>query len=263
MTRIIHKYRAYSRLAVTKAWHERFELLARMALLPLFLGIFDALWTAIAQGAMPIDASPRQMVWYLAVTQWILFSSPHPEFEFEQQVRRGDVAYQLARPLTLLGAICAEGLGTLMVNAIAFGIASFGSALLFTGALPVHPARLLLAIPLGLVGAMVLFMFHIAIGFCAFWFRNIAPFGWIWSKATFVLGGLMLPLPLYPDWLKGAAESTPFAHALYGPASYLLDAGAGGIQRLLVGQLAWLGSALCISSFLHRSAIKTLAIDGG
>ncbi|MGE5786173.1 MAG: ABC transporter permease [Myxococcales bacterium] len=256
------KYWSHVRFAANRTWSERSELFGRMALLPLFLGVLGALWKAVADGRMPLPVSGSQMIWYLAMTQWVLFCVPHPEFELEQQIRRGDITYQLMRPVSLVGTIYAEGLGTLLVQAPAFALGSFGSALLFAGVFPWRLGEVWLAVPLGLLGALVLFSFQVAIGISAFWFRNIAPLGWIWSKLTFVLGGLMLPLPVYPRWLERFALDTPFAQCLYGPASILFTSHASGLA-LFEQQITWLAIGIAVCWALARSAQQSLTIDGG
>ena len=45
-----------------------------------------------------------------------------------------------------------------------------------------------------------------AIGLSAFWIVDTSPVYWIWQKLAFVLGGLLLPLELYPDWLRALAR---------------------------------------------------------
>ena len=43
----------------------------------------------------------------------------------------------------------------------------------------------------------------------AFWLQDVAPVYWVWQKLMFVLGGLMLPLELYPAFIQRAAAFTP------------------------------------------------------
>lgn len=261
-TKTIRKYWMHVQFSAFRTWTERSELLGRLALIPLFLGVLGALWKAIGTRQMPLDVSSTQMVWYLATTEWVLFSVPHPEFDLEQQIRRGDVMCQLVRPISLLGVMLAEGLGTMLVQGPVFAFGAFCSALLISGELPVRASSAWLALPLGLLGSIVLFSFQVALGVSAFWFRNIAPLGWIWSKATFVLGGLMLPLPLYPQWLERAALTTPFAASLYGPGSLLFSHGLSGTD-VFAKQLAWIGIGLVLCWSLEQSAIRTLTVDGG
>jgi ABC-2 type transport system permease protein len=254
---------AYVRLGAILAWQERADLLARTLLFPLFLGIFAALWRAIAETRVALGVPVNQVIWYLAVTEWILCSVPHPEFEIEQQVRRGDIGYQLARPVSLLTATVAQGMGSLGLRAPVFALAAWGTALLFAGALPAHPGGLVWALAFGLFAIVVLFMFQVALGICAFWFQNIAPLGWIWNKSAFLFGGLMLPLPLYPELIQRMAEKTPFPALLYGPARFVLDGNPDFAGSLLISQLGWFVVAGAIALGLYRTAVDAVTINGG
>src|SRR5690606_28143919 len=63
-------------------------------------------------------------------------------------------------------------------------------------------------------------LFRIAIGFFAFWLLQVEPVHWVWEKLLFTLGGLMLPLAVYPSWLQNIARFTPFP-AILGDRSAL------------------------------------------
>ena len=45
---------------------------------------------------------------------------------------------------------------------------------------------------------MLVLLCHLQLGYAAAWVGTPAPLFWIWQKMTFVLGGLMIPLTLYP-----------------------------------------------------------------
>src|SRR4051812_36434523 len=98
----VRKYAAFARVGFTAARAEPAELIGRVAFFFMILGVFSALWGAVGQnGAGPAAANARSaMVWYLAITEWVLLSAPMLHFEIEAEVRRGDVAYQIARPVS-------------------------------------------------------------------------------------------------------------------------------------------------------------------
>src|SRR6185436_6477540 len=113
------------------------------------------------------------------------------------EVRRGDVAYQIARPVSYVGAHMARGVGTLALRAPVLLMAAFAGGLLFAGR-PPQSAVLARVIVLGAVAAVIVTTYHVAFGLLAFWLGDIAPVYWIWQKLSFVLGGLLLPLTYYP-----------------------------------------------------------------
>ena len=58
---------------------------------------------------------------------------------------------------------------------------------------------------------------RVAIGLCAVWLQDCSPVYWIWQKCAFILGGLLLPLEIYPPWLREIALWTPFSAIMHGP----------------------------------------------
>src|SRR5262245_37319895 len=66
---------------------------------------------------------------------------------------------------------------------------------------------------------------YIWIGLLAFWLEDVSPVYWVWQKLLFMLGGLMLPLELYPHVVQRAALFTPFPAMLALPASFMLNGG--------------------------------------
>ena len=108
----------------------------------------------------------------------------------------------------------AEALGHPAVRLPLLGLTAFLCAFAFTGWIP--PARALaIVVPFGLVAAALLAALHVWIGLLAFWLHDVSPVYWVCQKVMFVLGGLMLPLELYPgvdpanrrvDAVSGAAR---------------------------------------------------------
>ena len=166
-------------------------------------------------------ADPKALVWYLAATEWIVLSAPPIHVEIQEAIRRGDVVYRLGvRSRTWLPSSraarrcwpCALPL---------LGLTAFVCAFAFTGWIPpADGARCRRAVRVGGRraaghGAVL------GIGLLAFWLQDVSPVFWVWQKLMFVLGGLMLPLSLYPA-IQRVAAFTPFPTLLAGPASFML-----------------------------------------
>src|SRR5206468_2939610 len=76
------------------------------------VGVFSSLWRATREAGLAIAADPKSLVWYLASTEWILLSAPLMHVDVQEALRRGDVAYQVGRPVSYVGATFAQGLGS-------------------------------------------------------------------------------------------------------------------------------------------------------
>ncbi len=264
MKRAWAKYLAFGRIGARTAVSERGELLGRMAFFAAILGVFSALWRAVAEAGMPIVADPRRMVWYLATTEWILLSAPQLHTEIQEEVRRGDIVYRVARPVSYVGALFAQSAGMLVIRAPVLAVTSFACAYAFTKQLP-PAAALVRAVPLGLAAMVLVVALYVTIGLLSFWLSEVAPVYWVSQKLLFVLGGLMLPLQLDPTWLRRLAACTPFPSMLEGPAAVMLGAGLAPRDALWLGLRIglWLLCALWVLSLLLRRATRSLSVGGG
>jgi ABC-2 type transport system permease protein len=262
MTRVLSKYGAFARVAAAQARRDAADLYGRVVFFAVILGVFSSLWRAVAAAGMPIAAEPRALVWYLAATEWILLSAPPLYIELQEAIRRGDVACRLGRPVSFVGAAFAEGMGLLAVRAPVLGLTAFVCAWVFTGWTP-PPAVFLRVVPFGLAAAAVITGLYLVIGLLAFWLHDVSPVYWVGQKLMFVLGGLMLPLPVYPVFIQNAAAFTPFPSVLFGPASFVLREG-GADTAALAWRLALWGAATAWSVWwIFNRAVKALTINGG
>jgi ABC-2 type transport system permease protein len=263
----VSKYAAVAAIALRQAASERAALLGRIGFYAVILFIFSRLWEVVGSRGALAEALPgagaRELLWYLAVTEWVMLSLPLVHLQIERDVRQGDLAYQLPRPISYLGARLAESAGDFALRASALAVAGAGLARWMSGGLPEDPRGLLLAIPLGVLAAWVGLCFHAAVGLCAVWLQDCSPVYWIWQKCAFLFGGLMLPLEVYPDWLREIALWTPFAALMHGPGRMVFgwqpELALWTAGKLLV----WAVVASALLVWVYRRARTALDVNGG
>ncbi|HKB12878.1 MAG TPA: ABC-2 family transporter protein [Vicinamibacterales bacterium] len=258
----IARYAAFSRIAVAQARRERGEIYGRVVFFAVILGVFSSLWRAIGEAGMPLGADRRALVWYLAMTEWILLSAPPIHLEVQEAIRRGDVVYELGRPASYVVAQFASCLGLVAARAPLLGATAGVCAFALTRWVP-PLAALAVAIPFGLAATAVMAALHLAIGLLAFWLEDVSPVFWVSQKLMFVLGGLMLPLQLYPLFIQRLAAFTPFPVLLGGPASLVLGPGGAGVAELARGLALWSAVIAIAVRWLFRRATATMTINGG
>jgi ABC-2 type transport system permease protein len=260
--RSLSKYAAFARIAAVHAASARGELYGRMVFFAVILGVFSSLWQAVAEAGMPMVAEASTLVWYLAATEWILLSPPAIHVDIEGEVRRGDVAYQLVRPFSYLMSVAAQGLGSLLVRAPLLALTAFGCAFAFTGRVPDARAFVYL-MPFGLFAMVLVHGLYVLTGLTAFWLGDVSPVFWIGQKLLFILGGLMLPLALYPEWMQQVSRFTPFPSLLAGPAGFMIGGGAPEAWTLAMSLCVW-GLTIALTALLmFRRAVRTLQVNGG
>lgn len=262
MMTAIGKYAAFARIAMIRARRERGELYGRVVFFAIVLGVFSSLWRAVAETGMPIAASQHALVWYLAGTEWILLSAPPIHLDIQDALRRGDVVYQLGRPASYVGAEFAAALGLLAVRVPVLGVTAFVCAFAFTGWTP-PPAAILVIVPFALAATTLMTAIHLWIGLLGFWLQDVSPLYWVWQKLAFILGGLMLPLALYPAFVQRIAAVTPFPALLGGPASFVLGQDAVEPAALGLRLVFWSAATAALIAWTFRRATAALTVNGG
>jgi ABC-2 type transport system permease protein len=101
------------------------------------------------------------------------------------------------------------------------------------------------------------------IGLTAFVTEDVAAFDWIYSKFVLILGGVLIPLDFFPDWLGNLAKSLPFAYATYGPARLFVSPDLTRFATLVLGQIIWLVVLGTMLAFVYRRGERRLTINGG
>ncbi len=257
------KYLALARASARRALLERAALLGRVVFMGVILFIFSRVWDAVLARGVVAGAGRAELIWYLAVTEWCLLSVPALFLAIEADVRSGDVACRLLRPVSYLGAYLAEAFGEAALRLVVLGPAGAAFAAALAGGLPADPRGLLLALPLGVLATALALLSTAAIGMSAFWIIDTSPIYWIWQKLAFVLGGLLLPLELYPEWLRSIARFSPFPAMLWGPGRTAFGYAPVAVLETLSELVVWTALVSAGLAWLSRRARLRLTVNGG
>ena len=255
-------YGAIARIALRQQRAERLQALGKVALLALLILLFSR----VGQALLPRTAhgmSAADCIWYVAITEWITLSQPRLFLEIERDVRGGELAYQLGRPTSYLFGKLAGALAQQTQSLLLLGLWAAGIAYALAGSVPREPESLWWALPLGFLASILGTLFSALIGVSAFWLVDCSPLAWVFNKLTFVLGGLFVPLALYPAWLLRIALATPFSALVYGPGQMAL--GGGGERALTVAYSlgAWIIFASVLLALLYHRGVRAVELHGG
>ncbi|NLW16498.1 MAG: hypothetical protein GX033_02415, partial [Firmicutes bacterium] len=216
------KWRKYSAVTLTAAQSRlayRQEMGARTFFFATILFTFSGLWgRMIGADSTVAGYSQQQLVWYLTLTEAITLSATSLLQEVEQDVKTGQIGYLLAKPLNYLLYQAAYYTGEMAVafslNLLAGGLVAWA----LVGLPPITPSSLIQTLVLVALGAAVRFCLLAAIALLSFFVEECRPFYWIYSKLIFTMGGLFIPIDLYPQIFRRLAALLPFQSITYGPA---------------------------------------------
>jgi viologen exporter family transport system permease protein len=242
------------------------EVAARTLFLGVILFIFLQLWkvTYAETGADRLAGLTLvEMLWYLAMTECMTLSTPRVAWEVDQDVRTGALAVQLIRPLSYPLYRVSVSLGERAVRYAMSAVVASLVALALVGPIRVSATGLvvfLAALPLAFVLDL---LSYLLIGLGAFWLEDTTGLALIYSRVTMILGGMLLPLELFPDGLQAVARSLPFALVMYGPARLFVRPDVGFLAELLVKQTAFIVIFAGAVFLVHRAAMRRLFANGG
>ena len=107
------------------------------------------------------------------------------------------------------------------------------------------------------------FLFVFSIGLAAFWLEDTTGLQLIYSRLTMILGGMMIPVDLFPDNLRPLLASLPFSSIVYGPARMFVKPDGEFLLALLCNQCIAIGGLLIAVSMIWSIAARRLSAHGG
>lgn len=260
------KYTAVSRITLLTNLAYFTELLWRTVFMSLIIFIFSQLWGVIysGTGAQSLGGlTYQQMIWYLVMTEAIVLARPHVDNLIDQEVKTGDIAYRLNKPYSYLlyhyAAYMAEAVMRLVANFVVGSII----ARLMAGAIQISVGSILLFIPAALIGLSIEFFIKVCIGLAAFWVEDTESFTFLYDKALFIFGGMMIPLELLPDTIRRISMVLPMNFVLYRPARLFAAYDADAVWPMLGGQVAWLALLGLLCLIIYRTGVKRINVNGG
>ena len=242
------------------------ELVMRGLSMVLFMAVFIALWSTaygVTNRTELAGYTLAQMIWYLAMTETVTLSASRIQPEIDQAVKAGDIAYALSRPYSYPLFQVASSLGNSAVRFVMnLGIASV-LVWLVVGHVEGSPTSLAAFLLLAAGGVLLDTIITVGIGLLAFFIEETTPIYWIYQKLIFSVGGLFLPLEVFPTWLRTLSDLLPFRYVVYAPARTFVRFDPTFFAQALVGQAVYLAISGAVVYAIWRVGTRRVTVQGG
>jgi len=224
------------------------------------LGAFYAVST------QPQPMTFRQVVAYVWLGQAMLGMLPwNVDRELSQMIRTGSVAYELLRPLDLYSLWYARGIAMRTAPTLLRAVPMFIMAALFLG-LPPPPsfasAAAWVAATFGalLLGCAITVLMTISM----LWTISGEGFFYLTATAATVFSGMVLPLPLFPDWAQPVPRFLPFSGLCDVPFRlYSGNMPPAEAPWAIAHQLVWTVVLVVLGRRLLARGLRRLVVQGG
>jgi ABC-2 type transport system permease protein len=185
--------------------------------------------------------------------------------DLAQRVKDGQVAVDFLRPVDLQAATLADESGAALFSLLPRGLPSVLLGAVTVGLqLPTSPVFYLLGAVSLVLGIVISAAVAYLIAVAGFWLIETRGLQILYMLAAGFLGGLYVPIGLFPRWLLVVATATPFPSVMMYPVDVL--SGLGGARNaavLVLAQLAWLAGVLAVGQWLTRAGRRRLEVQGG
>ncbi|MBS3123235.1 ABC-2 family transporter protein [Candidatus Woesearchaeota archaeon] len=235
----------------------------------LFIGliifVFIQLWSVVygSTGGLIEGYTINMMVWYLVLTEAIVTSPGKILEEIGDEIQTGNIAQNLNKPYNYVGFKYASSMArTWLRFLITFGVGSL-VAYIFLGGLEVK----FLTLPIVLVSVFLALTLHflimVLLGILVFWLEDATATYFIYQKIVFVLGGMLMPLEIFPIWLGKISAALPFSYIAYHPAKLFVNFQWSNVSEVLLKQLMWIIIMIAIVTIVYQICIRKISINGG
>lgn len=262
--KFIRKYSTVLRISLQNAFVYRSNAIGGLLFYSLFIFVFFNLWRAIYQGGEVAGYSLTQMVWYLCMTELIVFGCRSSVFhQMNEEVKSGSIVYQLNRPYHYVLYQFSNALGGMVFNLAIYGILAIVLGLVMVGPIPGFRFSLL---PFGMfsavLGMIINFFLMMTLGLTAFRLEENTAFFLIYQKLIFMLG-MFIPLEFLPIWIQKIALCLPFSYVAWGPARLIVAFSWDLFWQVVPMQLLWAVVSITLSIGMYNFGVRGIQAHGG
>lgn len=242
------------------------DFFGRSGFFAFIIGIYLLLWKAIYSNGNGVISgfTINMMIWYLVLTEVVTLSTTNYYQEVSDDIKTGNIAYLLNKPYHYVTYSFYNNMGKIMVRMLVNIVVGFIVGMVFVGPLKGFNLYMIPFVFICLLlGMFINYFINFALALSAFWVEENLPFRWIYQKLIFTLGGMLLPLDLFPNWLQGISKKLPFAYVTYGPAKLFVDFSYNHFTTLILGQLIYLAIVVAICYGVYKKGVSKLNVNGG
>jgi ABC-2 type transport system permease protein len=262
----LRKYSQISKITMANSLVYFWNFLSRNVFFIFIMFIYLMLWKNIygQKGTTIGGLSLNAMIWYLVITELVTLSRTDIHLQVNEDVRSGNIAYLLNKPYNYVIYCFSYFVGEIGIKLLTNGVIGIAIGFIYAGSLKnftiIHIPFILLSL---ILGCIINFFTYITLALTSFWFEDNTAFFWIYSKLIFTLGGMLMPIELFPKWLQNLSRYLPFAYVTYVPARLAVNFSFLNFYKQFSIQIVYMGVFFITAMLLYSKGAKNLNVNGG
>lgn len=233
----------------------------------MILFIFLNLWQYIYSNPAEIinGYTMNQMIWYVIITEilWMSLGGRKLCQKIINDVRNGNIAYNINKPYSYIGYTLANHLGDFTIKGFIYTILGILTGFIFLNSLPDLTILSTIAIIISSILATIIStLIIIFIGLFSFIIEDSSPFYWLYSKFILVLGTIF-PIEYFPSFLQVFLKFSPIYVVSYGPARLFVNFSYQEFITIIIAQLIYIVVTYFLCFIVYQKGVKNLNVNGG
>ena len=207
----------------------------------------------------------NQMIWYVIITEilWSVTSGRKLCNTIIQDVKGGNIAYNINKPYSYIGYSLCTHLGGALLRIIIFIILGILTGLLFMHEFPsINILEFLIILVSMILAVVISSLLIIFIGLLSFIIEDSSPFYWVYSKIILVIGTIF-PIEYFPAGLQVIMKYSPIYVTSYGPAKLFVDFSWNTTLSIFIAQIAYIIIAYFLCHLMYKKGVRKLNVNGG
>ena len=230
----------------------------------LILFIFTNIWKTIYSGQAVIEGFTMvMMIWYLLMAESIVTSTSPVVRDVNKEIQSGEIAYQLNKPYNYVFYHLAKSISYRVIGFFLTFIIGAILIYLMVGGITLSLINLPLVIITAILAFILDFFMMMSIALLAFWFEDTNAFRWIYDKIIFTIGGMLIPIELFPKWLSSISNVLPFSFVAYHPAKLFVSFNMTQFLKVAGVQIIYILVFLCVAMIIYKVGSRRININGG
>jgi ABC-2 type transport system permease protein len=240
------------------------DIIWSSAFIALIIFIFFNLWTVLfGSNEYVAGFTIIMMLWYLVMTESIVTAQSQVLEDIGDEIITGNIANYLNKPYGYIFYKYSYSIGKSIIKFLITFIMCGLVVLLLLGPLKINPWNIPFMIIIVLLAMTLNFMIMAFLGVFAFWLEDAKSLEFVYNKIVFTLGGMLVPLEIFPQWLHTICIYLPFSYIAYYPAKLFVGFEFAMFFKTLIIEIAWIALFALLTALAYKQCIKRVSVNGG
>lgn len=226
--------------------------------------VYQAFYQSGAVGEQPLSIG--QVVTYVWLGQALLAILPwNGDPEIRALVRSGGVAYELLRPVDLYTYWFARAVALRTAPTLLRAVPMVILAMALFGMKPPADAGSAFGFAIVMVGTLAMSCaITVLVGVTLMWTISGEGIIYLLPSVVTLLSGMLVPIPLFPEWAQPILEFLPFSALVDAPYRvYLGDTPFSELGAVVLHQWVWIAVMVLAGRILLQRGLKRMVVQGG